>query len=266
MEFKKNFVEKLMYFWALYEVIVFQIVLWGYTLCLTGEREYFPYLIVRQCINWPFSVLFCFVLFFGEEDWPRANIHCQSSFCLRKIVTELTSVPVFLYFLHVAHCPSMADKRCRSTPRIWTHRPRPPKHSALNLTTMPWGWPPSSFWFQLTHLTMSSSSRILHQLPFVLRKNFKLYDRCEGPSMCASCFPLQPHLHLQSWSRASPTDLHCIQHSSMMTTSPLYCPCWLTHSPHQILWRHKKCLLVVYSQSQACHPVRVNTQKPSNGW
>ena len=36
----------------------------------------------------------------GEEDWPWANICCQSSsFCLRKIVAELASVPVFLYFV-----------------------------------------------------------------------------------------------------------------------------------------------------------------------
>ena len=35
--------------------------------------------------------------FLCEEDWPWANICCQSSsFCLRKIVAKLTSVPVFL--------------------------------------------------------------------------------------------------------------------------------------------------------------------------
>ena len=38
--------------------------------------------------------------FSGEEDWPWSNICCQSSsFCLRKIVPELTSVPIFLYFV-----------------------------------------------------------------------------------------------------------------------------------------------------------------------
>ena len=38
------------------------------------------------------------VTFFGEEVWPWVNIHCQHfSFCLRKIVPELTSVPVLLY-------------------------------------------------------------------------------------------------------------------------------------------------------------------------
>ena len=47
-----------------------------------------------------------------EEDWPWANIHCQSSsFCLRKIVAELTSVPIFLYFMwHAA--TAWLDERC----------------------------------------------------------------------------------------------------------------------------------------------------------
>ena len=36
----------------------------------------------------------------GEEDCPWANICCQSSsFCLKKIITELTSVAIFLYFV-----------------------------------------------------------------------------------------------------------------------------------------------------------------------
>ena len=39
-------------------------------------------------------------LFFGEEDWQWANICCQSSFvCFRKIVPELTSMPIFLHFV-----------------------------------------------------------------------------------------------------------------------------------------------------------------------
>ena len=41
-----------------------------------------------------------FFCLFPEEDSPWANICCQSfSFCLRKIHTELTSVPVFFYFV-----------------------------------------------------------------------------------------------------------------------------------------------------------------------
>ena len=37
---------------------------------------------------------------FSEEDWPWANICCQSSsFCLRKIIPELISIPICLYFV-----------------------------------------------------------------------------------------------------------------------------------------------------------------------
>ena len=40
------------------------------------------------------------VSFFSEEECRWANVYCQSSsFCLRKNVAELTSVPVFLYFV-----------------------------------------------------------------------------------------------------------------------------------------------------------------------
>ena len=47
------------------------------------------YLWVVNCFFWG-----------GEEDWPRVNICCQSSsFCLGKIVAELTSAPIFLYFI-----------------------------------------------------------------------------------------------------------------------------------------------------------------------
>ena len=55
-------------------------------------------------------IMCCFLfIYFGEEDWPWANICCQSSsFCSRNIVPELTSVPVFLYFLYVGYHRSMA--------------------------------------------------------------------------------------------------------------------------------------------------------------
>ena len=39
--------------------------------------------------------------FFDEEDWPCVNICRQSpSFCLRKTVPDLRSVPIFLYFVY----------------------------------------------------------------------------------------------------------------------------------------------------------------------
>ena len=46
-------------------------------------------------------LVFLFLFFFCDKDWPWANICCQSfSFSLRKIVTELTCVLIFLYFMY----------------------------------------------------------------------------------------------------------------------------------------------------------------------
>ena len=43
-------------------------------------------------------LLYIYIYIFGEEGWPWANVCCQSSsFCLRKIVTEPTYVPILLY-------------------------------------------------------------------------------------------------------------------------------------------------------------------------
>ena len=68
-------------------------------------------------------------LFFWEEDWPWDNIHCQSSsFCLRKIVAELTSVPVFLYFMWDTSTAWLDEQRyvCARDLKLWTqgHRSR----------------------------------------------------------------------------------------------------------------------------------------------
>ena len=52
-------------------------------------------------------ILFCCCC---EEDWPWANTCCQSSsFCWRNIVPELTSVPIFLYFV----CGSLQQLGCQ---------------------------------------------------------------------------------------------------------------------------------------------------------
>ena len=78
-----------------------------------------------------------------EEDWAWANISCQSfSFCSRKVASELTSVPILLYFLYEGCHHSMAWwAMCRSMPGIWTHKPRAAKVECMNLTTTPPGWP-----------------------------------------------------------------------------------------------------------------------------
>ena len=53
------------------------------------------------------------LLFFCEEGWPWANICCQySSFCLRKIVAELTYVPIFLCFMWDTNT-AWLDEQCQ---------------------------------------------------------------------------------------------------------------------------------------------------------
>ena len=80
---------------------------------------------------------------FGEEDWPWANICCQSSsFCLRKIVTEVTPVPIFLYFLYMRCHRSMAWWAVhRSMPGVQTHEPQATNPEEVNLTTTSAGQP-----------------------------------------------------------------------------------------------------------------------------
>ena len=70
-------------------------------------------------------ILFDFYLFFflGEESWPWANIHCQSS-----------------SILYVGCRHSMAWwALCRSAPGVRTHKPWAAKVEHANLTTMPLG-------------------------------------------------------------------------------------------------------------------------------
>ena len=60
------------------------------------------------------SLMSLYSYFFGffEEDQPWANIHCQSStFFLRKIGPELTSVPIFRYFTCGVPATAWLDKQ-----------------------------------------------------------------------------------------------------------------------------------------------------------
>ena len=107
-----------------------------------------------------------FFMFFGEEDWPRDSICCQSSsFCLRKIVPELTSVPIFLYFV------------CRVPPQLclmsgvwvwtqdtnlqiwgcWTLKLENAEAEPVNLTTIPLGRPLFMILFELSQLLHQAS-------------------------------------------------------------------------------------------------------------
>ena len=52
-------------------------------------------------------------------------------FLLRQICPELTSIPVFLYFVYRMP-PQHADEWCRSTPKIWTCEPGLLKQGAQN--------------------------------------------------------------------------------------------------------------------------------------
>ena len=66
----------------------------------------------------------CTMVFFGEEDWPWANIWCQaSSFCLRKTVPKQISVPIFLYFLcgtPIQHGLMSSVNAHAQDPNLWT--------------------------------------------------------------------------------------------------------------------------------------------------
>ena len=67
-----------------------------------------------------------------------ADIYCQSSsFCLRKIVAELTSVSVFLYFMWDT-ATAWLDERCfRSIPRMQTLGCQGGVHKRNHYTTRP---------------------------------------------------------------------------------------------------------------------------------
>ena len=81
--------------------------------------------------------IFYLFTFFGEEDWPWANICCQSSSTL-----------------YVRRPHNMAwGALCRSACGIWTHEPWAAKVECMNLTTMPPGGP-------LIHFVLSGTSVI----------------------------------------------------------------------------------------------------------
>ena len=64
-------------------------------------------------------------------------------FFLRKIVAELISVPIFLYFLYVGHLHSVAWwEMCKSSPGIRTCKLQASQADCMNLTTTPLGQPP----------------------------------------------------------------------------------------------------------------------------
>ena len=79
-----------------------------------------------------------------EENWPWVNICCQSSsFCLRKIVPDLTSVPVFLYFV-CGMLPQHDLMKCLH-PGSKPMNPRPLKWSTWTQPLCHWAGPYATF-------------------------------------------------------------------------------------------------------------------------
>ena len=66
-------------------------------------------------VGWFLVFFVCYMRKIGPELTSVANL---SSFCLRKIVAELTSVPVFLYFVHGMLPQCGLTSGARSTPGI----------------------------------------------------------------------------------------------------------------------------------------------------
>ena len=103
-----------------------------------GWRVYTP--TPESDFSFSFLSFFFFVRTTSSELTSVASLPL---FCLRKTVAELTSVAVFLHFLYVGHCHSMAWwAMWRSIPGIWTCEPQAAEGECTNLTTMPLGWPP----------------------------------------------------------------------------------------------------------------------------
>ena len=92
-------------------------------------------LALQLVTSWCDAYIFCVC----EEDWPWANISCQSSsFCLRKIVAELTPVPVFSVLCGMLPQHSLMNSAW-SIPGIRTCKPWDAEAERVNLTTMPPG-------------------------------------------------------------------------------------------------------------------------------
>ena len=131
--------------------------------------------------HWNSELVFLgFVFCFCEEDWPWANICCQFSiFCLGKTVTELTSVPIFLYFV----CGTLPQHGwwvlCRSEPRIQTREPQATKAECMNLAPTSPGQPLSWFLMVFNHpcnLTQTILVRI-----YLNTYHFIIYHFCLAP-------------------------------------------------------------------------------------
>ena len=64
---------------------------------------------------------------------------------LRKPGPELTSVPIFLYFIHGTPTTAWHAKQCHAAPGIWTCEPQAAEAECAHLTAAPPGWPLDCF-------------------------------------------------------------------------------------------------------------------------
>ena len=95
----------------LYTLNIYSILYVSHTAIKQFFKKYWVQEFVTNSLIDFFQFYLCKILCFGVLLWGRlalVYVCCQfSSFCLRKIVTKLTSVPIFLYF-YVPCCHSMA--------------------------------------------------------------------------------------------------------------------------------------------------------------
>ena len=114
--------------------------------------------------------VFC-EFFFDEEDWPRANICCQStSFCLRKIVAELTSVPAFLCFMRDTATVGLTSST-RSMPGLRTCERQATESGAQKLNHYATEPAPSTCMFLFFSSSTSAEGWETHRMKFPLLWN-----------------------------------------------------------------------------------------------
>ena len=111
---------------------------------------------------------------FGKEDWPWANIGCQSSsFCLRKVAPELSSMPIFLYFV----CRMLSQHGLVNGMPVCAQDTNPwilaPKAGRANLTTVPSGWLPIPSFLTWVLLLFHFLVELTHYVYAILQPKFK---------------------------------------------------------------------------------------------
>ena len=109
---------------------------------------------------------FCFLMKISSELTSAANLPC---FCWGKLA-ELTSVPLFFYFIFGMPTTAWLDKQChvRTAPNIWNSEPWAAEAECVHLTAAPPGWPLFLYFqiniLQVTLLKNFSWPRVRYQM------------------------------------------------------------------------------------------------------